>query len=265
VTAEQGPRLELPQFSGPLELLLHLLDEEELSIEGIEVTRVCDRFLEHLARLDRIDIDAAGEFLVMASTLMRLKSQSLLPAEERILDDEELDPRFELVRQLVEYRRFRRAAERLDAHREAFAQRLPRGMHPESAAAAARPPAAESPLDTTGANAVGMNVEQLFAAFARLLRQTEASGWVIARDDTPMAVHMARLESLFAPGRRLRFAQLFEGPRTRAYVVGVFLALLELIKRGLVLAVQEEEFGEIEIVVHETPVADAPARTEGTA
>jgi segregation and condensation protein A len=261
VTSDAGPRLELPQFSGPLELLLHLLDEEELSIEGIEVARVCDRFLDHLAKLERIDIDAAGEFLVMASTLMRLKSQSLLPAEERILEDEELDPRFELVRQLVEYRRFRRAAESLDARREAFAQRLPRGMHPErSEPAAGSPPPEEAPIDAGGAT-----VEQLFAAFARLIRQTEAVGWVIAKDDTPMAVHMARLESLFRPGRRLRFAQLFEGPRTRAYVVGVFLALLELIKRGLVLAVQEEEFGEIEIRVHETPVAGAPSKSEDVA
>lgn len=260
MTADTGPRLDLPQFSGPLDLLLHLLDEEELSIEGIEVARVCDRFLEHLARLERIDIDAAGEFLVMASTLLRLKSQSLLPAEERILDEEELDPRFELVRQLVEYRRFRRAAQSLEARREAFAQRLPRGMHPERDAAGAAEPRETAPVDASGAT-----VEQLFAAFARLLRQTESVGWVIAPDDTPMAVHMARLESLFTPGRRLRFAQLFEGPRTRSYVVGVFLALLELIKRGLVLAVQQEEFGEIEILVHETPVEGAPRAAEGGA
>jgi segregation and condensation protein A len=257
---ETDYRVELPQFSGPLELLLHLLDEEELSVEGIEVSRVCDRYLDHLGRLERIDIDAAGEFLVMASTLMRIKAQSLLPEEERILEDEDLDPRFELVRQLIEYRRFRRAAETLDERREAFAARFPRGMHPELREAARERPAEPAPVDAGGAT-----VEQLFAAFARLLRQVEGSTWIIPRDDTPMEAHMERLQALLVPGRRVKFTELFAGRRTRAFVVGVFLALLELIKRGMVLAVQEEEFGDIDVVVHEAPVPDAPKPPESAA
>lgn len=255
MTGDTDHRVELPQFSGPLELLLHLLGQEELSIDGIEVARVCDRFLDHLKHLERIDIDAAGDFLVMASTLMRLKSQSMLPVEDRILDDEDLDPRFELVRQLIEYRRFKRAAEKLDERREAFALRFPRGMHPELLD---RP----APVDPPPADAGGTTVEQLFAAFARLLKQTSGPSWVIPRDDTPMAEHMARLESIFQPGRRLKFTDLVDGPRSKAWVVGVFLALLEMIKRGLVLAVQETEFGEIQIVVHETPVENAPQRPD---
>ena len=262
MTTEGDWRVELPQFSGPLELLLHLLDEEELSIEGIEVARVCDRYLAHLETLERIDLDAAGEFLVMASTLLRIKSQSLLPEEDRILEDEDLDPRFELVRQLIEYRRFKRAAVELGELREAFALRMPRGMHPElrERPAAAEPAAGGAGVDGGGTG--GTTVEQLFAAFARLLRETQGSTWVIARDDTPMDVHIARLQAILAPGRRLEFTDLFEGPRTRGYVVGVFLALLELIKRGLVLALQEQEFGRIDLVVHEVPVADAPQPPE---
>jgi segregation and condensation protein A len=255
-TEDTEYRVELPQFSGPLDLLLHLLGDEELSIGGIEVARVCDRYLQHLEQLERIDIDAAGEFLVMASTLLRLKSQSLLPEEDRILEDEDLDPRFELVRQLIEYRRFRRAAEQLDARREAFSMRLPRGMYPERLVR--EQPAEPQPVDAGGAT-----VEQLFAAFARLLRETQGATWVIPRDDTPMEAHMERLRGLFVPGRRLRFLQLFDGPRTRPYVVGVFLALLELMKRGLVLAVQEQDFGDIEIVVREVPLEDAPRGAGG--
>ena len=256
MTAESPWRVELPQFSGPLDLLLHLLDEAELSVEGIQVARVCDRYLEHLTTLERIDLDAAGEFLVMASTLLRLKSRSLLPAEEQLLEDDDLDPRFELVRQLIEYRRFKRAAERLDRDREEFLRRFGRGMHPELAEL---PDPEPVPVDTAGAS-----VEQLFAAFARLLRETAADGgYVIARDDTPMAVHLQRLEQLLTPGTRLVFDDLFAGRRTRAYVVGVFLALLELIRRGLALAVQEKEFGAIEIVVRDGPgTPDAP-RADG--
>lgn len=251
MTAESPSWVELPQFSGPLDLLLHLLDEEELSIEGIQVARVCDRYLEHLAKLERIDLDAAGEFLVMASTLLRLKSQSLLPEEERLLEEDDLDPRFELVRQLIEYRRFKRAAERLDGRREEFLRRFGRGMHPELREL---PDPEPIPVETGGTS-----VEQLFAAFARLLRETQAEGgYVIARDDTPMSAHIERLERLLVPGSRVPFRALFAERRTRPFVVGVFLALLELIRRGLAFAVQEQEFGEIEIVVRETPLGDAP-------
>lgn len=258
---QSGWRVDLPQFSGPLELLLHLLDEHELSPAGIEVSRVCDRFLAVLTQAAEaraagapggIDIDAAGEFLVMATTLMRIKSQALLPEEERILEDDDLDPRFELVRQLIEYRRFRRAAEKLAEHREAFLQRFDRGMRPELKD---RPDLSEAPIDAGGAT-----LEQLFAAFARLLRETQKEGgWVIARDDTPMSVHIARLEEMFTPGRRLTLLDLVGERRTRAWVVGVFLALLETLKRGLISAEQDGEFGDVRIVVRDVRIADAPA------
>ena len=118
----RGEVRDLAQLRG--ELLLHLLDQEELSVEGIQVARICDRYLGFLESLERIDIDAAGEFLLMASTLMRMKSRSLLPAEEQVLEEEDLDPRFELVRQLIEYRKFRRAAESLGMSRAALYRRL---------------------------------------------------------------------------------------------------------------------------------------------
>lgn len=264
---QSGWRVDLPQFSGPLELLLHLLDEHELSPEGIQVSKVCDRFLAVLtAAADAraagqpgiIDIDAAGEFLVMATTLMRIKSQALLPEEERILEDDDLDPRFELVKQLIEYRRYRRAAEKLEEHREAFLMRFDRGMRPELKD---RPDLSEAPIDAGGAT-----LEQLFAAFARLLRETQKEGgWVIARDDTPMSVHIERLESMFTPGRKLTLLELVGQRRTRAWVVGVFLALLETIKRGLVVAEQDGEFGEVKIVVRDVRIADAPVGPGGKA
>lgn len=239
-------RVELDQFSGPMELLLHLLDEEELSVEGIQVSRICDRYLAHLEALEKIDIDAAGEFLLMASTLMRIKSRSLLPAEEQILDDDELDPRFELVRQLIEYRRFRRAAETLDARAAENALKFARGMRPEVRDLPPIP--LESiPIEHTGA-------DRLFAAFARLIRETElGGGYVVARDDTPLEQHILRLERILEPGRRATFAELFAERKTKAYAIGVFLGMLELLKRGRIAVEQGEEFGEIWVEGREPP------------
>jgi segregation and condensation protein A len=247
--SSSGYRVELEQFSGPMELLLHLLDQEELSVEGIQVARICDRYLAHLEGLAKIDIDAAGEFLLMASTLMRMKSQSLLPAEEQLLEDEELDPRFELVRQLIEYRRFRRAAENLDLRAAEAALRFARGMRPEVLDLPAVP--LESiPIEPTSA-------DRLFAAFSRMLRETDMGGYVVARDDTPLEQHVLRLERILEPGRRATFRELFAERMTRAYAIGVFLAMLELLKRGRIAVEQAQDYGEIWIEGREPP-PDSP-------
>jgi len=246
VTEGSDYRVELDEFSGPMELLLHLLDQEELSVEGIQVARICDRYLGYLEALDRIDIDAAGEFLLMASTLMRMKSRSLLPAEEQILEDEALDPRFELVRQLIEYRRFRRAAESLDRRAAETALRFARGMRPEILELPPLP-LEETPIESATA-------DRLFAAFSRLLRETElGGGYVLARDDTPLEKHILRLEHLLAPGQRASFHELFAERRTRAYAIGVFLAMLELLKRGRIGVEQDGEYGEIWLEGREPP------------
>jgi len=248
-TSSSDWRVELDQFSGPMELLLHLLDEEELSVEGVQVARICDRYLAHLESLDKIDIDAAGEFLLMASTLMRMKSRSLLPPEEQVLEDEELDPRFELVRQLIEYRRFRRAAESLDLRAAEAALRFVRGMRPE-VLDLPPVPLEEAPIEPTSA-------DRLFAAFSRLMRETDAGGYVVARDDTPLEQHVLRLERILAPGMRATFSELFAERKTRAYAIGVFLALLELLKRGRIAVEQSQEFGEIWVEGREPP-EDSP-------
>lgn len=256
-TASSGYRVEIEQFSGPMELLLHLLDQEELSVEGIQVARICDRYLAYLGELETIDIDAAGEFLLMAATLMRMKSRSLLPAEEQALEEEDLDPRFELVRQLIEYRRFRRAAESLDARAAENAMRFARGMRPELDEIPL-PPLETAPIEPTSA-------DRLFAAFARLLRETDAGGYVVARDDTPLEAHIQRLERILEPGRRATFAELFLEKRTRAFAIGVFIAILELLKRGRVSVEQEEEFGEIWVEGREPPAESPRAPGEADA
>jgi segregation and condensation protein A len=235
---ETSYRVDLEQFSGPLDLLLHLLRQEELEVGEIQVAAVCDRYLSYLHDLERIDIDAAGEFLVMASTLMRLKSRSMLPSDELALEDDDLDPRFELVRQLIEYRKFKRVAGFLE-ERRALAERLfPRGMQLELEELKNEP---REFTDTAGAT-----VDTLFAAFARLLQETRGSRtYVVTKDDTPMEEHMVRLRAQLVPGERVAFRLLFPADATRAYVIGVFLGLLELMKQGEAHVIQDEEFGQI--------------------
>ncbi len=246
-------RVELEQFSGPMDLLLHLLREDEVDVERIPVARVCDRFVSYLDDLDRIDIDAAGDFLVMASTLMRMKSRSLLPKEEQILDDDDLDPRFDLVRELIQYRRFKRVAEVLGERRDTAARRLARGAHPEAEdlRSAANAPPTELTID-------GTSVELLFAAFARLLKETRGGRpYVVTVDDTPIEEHMERVEALVPIGEKLNFNQLLPRGASRSYVIGVFLALLELLKRGRIAVSQEGEFGAIEVVGADPAVRQA--------
>jgi segregation and condensation protein A len=252
-------RVELDQFSGPMDLLLHLLREDEVDVERIPVARVCDRFLTYLDDLDRIDIDVAGDFLVMASTLMRMKSRSLLPKEEQVLEDDDLDPRFELVRQLIQYRRFKQVAGVLDERRESAARCLSRGAHPESNENSDHRP--EISVD-------GASVELLFAAFARLLKETSGGRpYVVTVDDTPIEEHIARVEALVPLDVRLDFRQLLPQGASRAYVIGVFLALLELLKRGRISVRQDTQDDEIEVVgadpaVRRAMLDEAEARSE---
>jgi len=252
---ETSYRVELEQFTGPLDLLLHLLREHELAVGEIRVAEVCDRYLEHLEELDTIDLDAAGEFLVMASILMRLKSRSLLPSDELALEEEDLDPRFELVRQLIEYRRFRRAADFLAWRRAEAARRFPRGGWPELRELRDAPRETETVVDTT--------VDDLFAAFGRLLRETQSGrAYVITKDDTPMEVHLGRLETLLSLDEAVPFRTLFAADASRAYVIGVFLALLELMKRGRAIVLQSGAFGDIVVQGANRPWESEEPETE---
>ncbi len=248
MTEEAAYRVELEQFSGPLDLLIHLLREDELEPATIPVARVCDRYLEHLGDLSGIDIDAAGDFLSMASILLKLKARALLPDAEEAFEEEELDPRFELVRQLVQYRRFKQVAEVLRERRREAALRLDRGTHPEIAEATRRPPTSD------GLEAA--SVEGLFGAFSRLLRETQlAAGYVLTQDDTPLEVHVERLGACLVAGERVPFPALFGERRDRGWVIGVFLALLELMKRGRADVLQAGDDDEIVVLGRAAPPA----------
>jgi segregation and condensation protein A len=230
----------LEAFEGPLDLLLFLIRRAEVDVHDIPIAEIAGQYLASLEQLDRIDIDLAGEFLVMAATLMEIKSRLLQPAELRSrgpADDEDTgpaeDPRAELVRQLLEYKRHRDAADSLERRRSEWERRRP-------VAAAA----ADAELVRAAAEQLGevelddLGVYDLLEAFRGILESVNfdrLGDHQIVSDDTPLELHaddiVDRLRRAPADGDRpkLAFRAIFEG-RSRAEMVGLFLAVLTLVR-----------------------------------
>ena len=230
--------VDLPVFRGPLDLLLYLVKRNEVDICDIPIARVAEQFLDYLGVIQQIDVEWAGEFLVMAATLMEIKSKLLLPRGEEAAA-EEADPRLELVKQLLEYKKFKDAAALLEAQAERQQARLPR----QPVEVPAAPDPAHQPLRR-------VELWDLVSAFGRLMRETAAlQPRPIVMDDTPIHVHMERIAELLRERGRLAFRDLFTPPVNRGRLLGLFLALLELIKGNRVQAEQPELFGDIWLVL----------------
>jgi segregation and condensation protein A len=231
-------QVELESFRGPLDLLLYLVKHNEVDIRDIPIAKIADQFLHYLNVIQLIDVEWAGDFLVMAATLTEIKSKMVLPRQE-MPADEEGDPRLELVRQLVEYKKFKEAAALLDAQAEKQLTRLAR--QPLELPAALSP--AEQPLRR-------VELWDLVSAFGRLMRETAAlAPRQIVMDDTPQHVHMERILEQLAASPRVSFTALFVPPHTRGRLLGIFLAILELIKARRIEVEQVEVFGDIWLVL----------------
>src|SRR5207244_3871083 len=227
-------QVNLDVFRGPLDLLLFLVKRNEVDICDIPIARVAEQFLDYLRVMEFIDVEHAGDFLVMAATLMEIKSKMLLPRSDS--DEEEgADPRLELVRQLIEYKKFKDAAGLLEAQAERQLSRLPRA--PMEAVNLVDP--AQQPLRQ-------VELWDLVSAFGRLMRETLAlQPQQIVVDQTPVQVYMNMILERLERERRLPFSTLFTPPYERSRLVGLFLAILELARMRRVAAEQEQEFGEI--------------------
>jgi segregation and condensation protein A len=227
-------QVELEIFKGPLDLLLYLVKRNEVDICDIPIAKIAEQFLEYINVIQMLDVDWAGEFLVMAATLLEIKSRLLLPRPEEMAEAEE-DPRLELVRQLIEYKKFKDAAALLEEQAERQQSRLAR-LPIEIPSA---PDPAQQPLQH-------VELWDLVSAFGRLMRETSAlQPRQIVMDETPIQVHMDRILQLLREQGRLVFASLFTPPYTRGRLLGLFLAILELIKSRQIQAEQPEPFGAI--------------------
>jgi segregation and condensation protein A len=244
-------RVALPNFEGPLDLLLHLIREHRVDIFDIPIALITEKYLEQLERMREIDLDIAGEFLVMAATLGHIKSRLLLPRQEAAQAaesvealEEQRDPRAELVRRLLDYQKYKDAAEMLAKQdildRDVFARKVPVEAVP-------------IPEEEVGLQE--FSVLKLIEALDRVLeRLAPKLQHEVVREQFSISEAMLSIaEKVRAGGNQASFDSLFEGARTRHKIVVTFLAILEMCKRRL-LRVSQAEAGQ-ELIL--TPNGDA--------
>jgi len=236
---ESDYKVKLEIFEGPLDLLLFLIKRDEIDIYDISIERITRQYLEYLQAFKELNIDLAGEFVVMAANLIYLKSRSLLPADQQPPDEdaEEDDPRWDLIRQLIEYKKFKEAAAQL--HARALEQE--RIFTRDNGAAAA---VLEAPLPLGE-----VSIFQLINAFQNVIKRVEVREDLreIFGEHFTVSDKIDTILQRIAGGARLRFSDLFGAIASRVEIVVTFLALLELIRLKKVRASQANPFDEIEI------------------
>lgn len=233
-------KIKLDVFEGPFDLLLHLIKEEELNIYDIPISKITTQYFEYLDVMKQLNMDVAGEFLVMASTLMYIKSRELLPLDQQAQvegEDEGEDPRWELIRQLVEYKKFKDAAaqlQTLEARQENIFPRLPGKLELDIKTPVPRPDVSLFDL-LTAVNTVLKRLGQ---------RENQRD---IFEDKWTVSEKIEQIMRALQERSSLKFSELFADAVSRSEVVVTFLALLELIRLKQIVAVQSKAFGEIEI------------------
>lgn len=226
-------RVQLEGFEGPLDLLLYLIKKEEMSIYDIPIAHITEQYLEYMRMMEELDIAVAGEFLVMAATLIHIKTKMLLPRDPiaEAAGEELEDPRQELVEQLLEHQRYKAAAEffhsRMILERESFA----------------RPLAPEEKENVE----ISVGVFDLLTAFRDVFLRAQALMEIeIARDEVTLAEKLAEVHALIEASDAVNVRELFERSRSKRELVITFLAILELVKEQKIRIVQSDVFGEIE-------------------
>jgi segregation and condensation protein A len=250
-------RVELDVYNGPLDLLLYLIKRDELDIYDIPIARITDTYLSYVKMLrdlrhhGGLDINVAGEFLVMAATLMEIKSATLLPkppveegrdGDHRSAADELSDPRAELVQKLLEYKRFKDSSMLLERRAAEHAVRFPRYPARLAGQADDEPP----PVDLEE-----VQIWDLLSVFERLMKEVgprRSRFHEVTYDDTPIDLHAADIEDRLRREGHVTLRQLILGRQSRSEMIGVFLALLELIREKKILVKQaDDDLTDIEI------------------
>lgn len=236
---EEHYNIKVPVFEGPLDLLLHLIRENKIDIYDIPIALITRQYLEYLGMMKELNLDVAGEFLVMAATLIHIKSRMLLPVDEAAPAEEIMDPRFELVQRLLEYQAFKDAAITLREREELWMNVFRRE---ESLSG-------EADDEMRGdLSLFDLSLFDLLGAFRKILDAAPPELIGITRETLTVKDRITFIIEKLEKKDTVRFEDLFGEVRSRTYLVVTFVALLEVLRLGLARAYQEQEFGPIWII-----------------
>lgn len=234
-------KVDLDIYNGPLDLLLYLIRKEEVQIYDIPIARITDQYLHYVEAMHILDMNVVGDFLVMAATLMYIKSYMLLPRTETREDEDEIDdPRLSLVKQLLEYKRYKESTLRLASRAAEWERKWICSYH-------------EVPDEETDKKEVelpleGVGVWELLQRFSQLMKQTMLNvSTRVTYDDTPIQEYMNEVLKLVQLRTTISFTDLFEGINERIRIIGFFLALLELVRLHTVKIEQPVNYADIQI------------------
>ncbi|MEZ6130135.1 MAG: segregation/condensation protein A [Planctomycetaceae bacterium] len=230
-------RVELGMFAGPLDLLLYLVRRQELDIRTISLAKVTRDFQQCLEVLQLLDLDLVGEFVVVASTLLEIKSREVLPKAETVVQEDEVDEgNCDLIGQLLQYKKYKEAAKALDHRASEWLERFPRLSED-------RP---DTRRDRSTDRIREVELWDLVSALGRIVRLPEVETTTSIRmDETPIGVFQDRIRKRLATEERVAFSSFFEQEKLQSRIVGIFQAILELIRHEQYRAEQPQMYGEI--------------------
>jgi segregation and condensation protein A len=228
--------IKIPVFEGPLDLLLHLIRENKLDIYDIPIALITHQYLQYIKMMKDLNLDIAGEFLVMAATLIHIKSRMLLPPDEEVPPEEQEDPRRELVEKLLEYQAFKEAALSLRQREDEWTRVFQ------------REPLFDSEEEDAGIYLSDVNLFDLLEAFKKILDTAPSEVATITKETLTVKDKMSLIMEMLEGQDAIRFEDIFKDGITRSQLIVTFIALLELIRLGLLRAYQEKEFGNIWVI-----------------
>jgi len=227
-------RIKTPAFEGPFDLLLHLIRENKIDIYDIPISLITSQYLEYIEIMKELNLEIAGDFLVMAATLIQIKSRMLLPPDEETPSEEQEDPRRELVERLLEYQRYKEAAVDFRTKEDEWLKVFHR-----------------EPLSDEEEGELylfDLSLFDLLDAFRKILDKAPPEIVSITKETLTVKNRMSMIMEIIEEHETVRFEDLFREGITRIYLIVTFVALLELIRLGLARAYQEKEFGNIWVI-----------------
>lgn len=234
---DEAINIKIPLFEGPFDLLLHLIRENKIDIYDIPIAVITGQYLEYIEIMKELNLEIAGDFLVMAATLIHIKSRMLLPADEEVPAEVQEDPRLDLVQRLLEYQRFKESASDLRQREEDWMKVFRR-----------EPFSPDEEKEEEELYLFDLSLFDLLDAFKKILDKAPPEVVSITKETLTVKDRMSIVMEILEGKETVRFEELFRDNFTRIQIIVTFVALLELIRLGLARVYQEKEFGSIWVI-----------------